>query len=153
MEMPPEVLKLLDEKKFCSLATSYQDQPHISLMNFTYLPQEGVVILSSRPNTTKIHHIKNNPAVALLLFSPEEKEEPPLSCTLYGAATLTEGKKETFYREAHYQKNRDMGQFIMGEDIKIIVVDIKKAALTDVNDRVRTWSESPTQEKEGETRG
>lgn len=153
MEMPPEVLKLLEKEKFCSLATSYQDHPHVSLMNFSYLPQEGVIILSSRPDTTKIHHIKNNPAVSLLFFSPGGKEESPLSCTLYGTATLAEGEKEGFYRESHYQKNRDMGQFIMGEDIRIIIVDIKKAALTDVKDRVRTWSVSSAQEKEGEARG
>ncbi len=153
MNIPPEVSKLLKEEKFCSLATSYQDQPHVSLMNFTYLPKEGVVILSSRPNTTKVHHIKNNPEAALLLFSPGGEGGSPLSCTLYGTASLAEGEKESFYREAHYQKNRDMGQFIMDEDIRIIIVNIRKVALTDVKDRVRTWSVKPAQEKEGEVRG
>ncbi len=153
MNIPPEVSKLLKEEKFCSLATSYQDQPHVSLMNFTYLAQEDVVILSSRPDTTKVRHIKNNPAAALLLFSPGGEGGSPLSCTLYGYASLAGGEKESFYREAHYQKNRDMGQFIMDEDIRIIIINIRKVALTDVKDRVRTWSVSPAQEKEGEIRG
>lgn len=152
MIIPPEVLKLLKEIKFCSLATSYQDQPHVSLMNFTYLPEEGVVILSSRPDTTKVHHIKNNPAAALLLFSPGGEGESPLSCTLYGTAALAEGEKESFYRKAHYQKNHDMSQFILKENV-IITIDIKQASLTDLEDRVRTWSEGHPEEKEGEGNG
>jgi len=152
MNVPPEVLKLLNEEKLCSLATSYQDQPHVSLMNFTYLPQERVVILSSRPDTTKVHHIKNNPEAALLLFSPGGEGGSPLSCTLYGTATLVEGKKESFYRKAHHQKNHDMSQFILEEN-SIITIDIKQVSLTDVKDRVRTWPEEQPEEKEGERRG
>ena len=111
MNIPSEVLTLLEKEKFCSLATCCQDKPHVSLMNFTYLSEEGLIILSSRENTTKVQHIKNNPAVAVLFFTLGSGRQMPLSCTLYGTAAILNPDKGQLYREIHFNKNRDMGQF------------------------------------------
>lgn len=140
MSIPPELLHLLVSEKFCFLATSYRDKPHLSLMNFTYLPEEEVVILSSRADTTKVKHMEKNPAVALLLYSLKDREGSPLSCTLHGRAALAEPGQEEALRARHYQKHRDMGTFINGSGIRIITVTITHAAMADARDRVYTWS-------------
>ncbi len=140
MNIPPEILNLLKTEKFCSLATCYQDHPHVSLMNFTYLEEEALIILSSREDTTKVNHIKKNPAVAVLFFNLGNNGDLPLSCTLYGTAAVIDPDKDRFYRESHYKKNNDMGKFILEENISVITVSINQAVLSDVEDSVRTWS-------------
>lgn len=139
MNIPHEILNLLKTQKFCSLATCYQDEPHVSLMNFTYLAEEELIILSSREDTTKVRQIKKNPSVAILLFSLGGEGKLPLSCTLYGTATVISPDKDKFYRETHYRKNHDMGKFIMEKNICVMTVSIRKAVLSDVEDSLRTW--------------
>ena len=141
MNMPVEVEKLLKTENFCFLATSYQDYPHVCLMNFTYLADEELIILSSRKDTTKVNHIKSNPDVALLLYNLGGSGEMPISCTLNGTATLVSPDSNPHYRKYHYKKHLHMGTFIMGENISVITVRIKHAALSDVEDKVRTWTQ------------
>ena len=140
MKIPPELLQLLESEKFCFLATSYRDRPHLSLMNFTYLSGEGIIILSSRADTTKVQHMEQNPAVALLLYNLEGSDGQPLSCSLHGMARVIDPEEDGFYRERHYQKNKDMGVFITGSHIRIIAVEITRGVIVDARDRVRPWT-------------
>ncbi len=142
MKLLPEIKKLLETEKLCTLATSSKDLPHLSLMNFTYLEEEGLIIVSSRADTTKVRYMIENPAVAILLHNLEDQSKAPLSCTLYGRAAIVpqETDKERYYREAHHKTHQEMGQFINGENIVIIGITIKHAALSDLEDSVRTWS-------------
>ncbi len=138
--MLPEILKLLQTENFCFLATSYQDLPHLSLMNFTYLTEENLIILSSRADTTKVRYMKKNPETALLLCHLEGNEQPAVSCTLYGTATVLQADKDLYYREIHYKNNKDMGKFIRGDNISIIMFQIKHAAISNLDDRVYSWT-------------
>lgn len=140
MNVPVEIEKFLMSEHFCMLATSYQDHPHVSLMNFTYLEEENRIILSSREDTTKVKNIMKNPEVALLLYSLGGNGDKPVSCTIHGTATLVDPDRDQYYRSHHYKKHIQMGAFIEGENISIITVEIKHAALTDVEDKVRTWN-------------
>jgi len=40
------------------MATSWEDKPYLSLMNFTYLEAENKIILSSRKNSKKYYNIQ-----------------------------------------------------------------------------------------------
>jgi general stress protein 26 len=140
MTLPIQLRMLLENKKRCFLATCYLDKPHLSLMLFTYLPDDNLIILSSRPDTTKVKNIINNREVALLLYSSGSDKEKPFSCTLYGSAKVLSKEKDNFYRECHYKKHRDMGVFITGENISVITVEIKNAIISDPEDSVQTWS-------------
>jgi general stress protein 26 len=140
MAVPEQILKLLEEEKFCFLATTYQDHPHLSLMNFTYFKEEELIILSSRANTTKVKYIEKNPAVALLLYSLGDGGQSTVSCTLYGLANVLNPAEDHRYRDSHYSKHKDMGKFITGENIAIITVRINNVALSDLDDRVKTWA-------------
>ena len=144
MNIPVEVLNLLKKEKFCFLATSYQDYPHVCLMNFTYLADEGLIILSSREDTTKVNHIKKNPEVAILFYNLGGRREKPISCTLNGIASLLSPDNDQYYRDYHYKKNFHMGTFIIGENIVVITVRVTQITLSDVEDRVRTWTQDPS---------
>ena len=141
MNILPEILKLLESEKLCFLATSHKDHPHVCLMNYTYLVEERQVILSSRVDTTKVKHIENNPFIAILIYNLGNDVDTPVSCTLYGTATIMEREtdQERHYRETHYANHSEMGTFIKGENIIIIAAHIKHAALSDIEDNVRTW--------------
>lgn len=140
MNLPLQVSKLLESEKLCFLATCHLDKPHLSLMIFTYIAGEDLIILSSRPDTTKVKNINKNRDVALLLYSHGKNKENPISCTLYGTAKVLVKDKDSFYLEAHYKKHSEMENFITGENIVIITVEIRKVVISDSTDSVQTWS-------------
>lgn len=140
MNILTKITQLLETEKLCFLATSYKDRPHLSLMNFTYLAEEKLVILSSRADTTKVRYIKNNPKIALLLYHSGNNGEIPVSCTLHGTATVLQADKEMYYRDIHLKKHKDMGAFIEGDNVSIITVKLRHATLSDLEDRVYNWT-------------
>ena len=140
MDTEKQVLHLLGTEKLCFLATSHQDRPHVSLMTFTYLAQEDLIILSSRSDTTKVKNIKKNADVAILLYNLGNDSKMSVSCTLLGTATLLSPDKDRYYREIHYKSHPNMGTFIQGDNIAILAVKIKEASLSDIEDKVQTWS-------------
>jgi len=140
LNLPPEMLRLLNGEKLCTLATSYANRPHAFLMVFTYLAPENLIILSSRTDSSKVKHIKANREVALLFYSTGTESEPPISCTIYGTASVLPPANDTYYRESHYNHHQDKGAFIRGENISIITVTPRQAVMADAQDRVKTWT-------------
>ncbi|EGV64758.1 hypothetical protein PSN45_005103 [Yamadazyma tenuis] len=67
--LPESATKLLKSTRFLHLATSYQDVPHVSLMNYTFYQDNGddYVIITTPANTTKYHNIKHNHRVSMLV--------------------------------------------------------------------------------------
>ncbi|SMP70696.1 pyridoxamine 5'-phosphate oxidase family protein [Anoxynatronum buryatiense] len=140
MTIPEKLLDLLEKEKLCFLSTSHQDQPHVSLMNFTYLPENDLIILTSRANTTKMSYINHNPCVALLFTSLSETKHPPVSCTVYGKAHVTNPNQDDFYRQAHLQRHPGMESFIIGEHIAVVTVQIQHGTIANIQDQVSNWS-------------
>ncbi len=140
MKIPSQLHEMLAREKRCFLATCYGNKPHLSLMIFTYLANENIVILSSRADTTKVYNIMKNPQAALLIYSLGEEGEPSCSCTLHGTAKIISNSKEQAYREAHRQKHPDMDSFIDGEDISIIAFQTEHITIADSKDNVKNWS-------------
>lgn len=70
LEMLPETaVKLLKRTRFLHLATSYQDCPHVTLMNYTYY-QEGdkeFIIITTQKDSTKYENISHNNKVSMLV--------------------------------------------------------------------------------------
>jgi len=68
---------LLKKTNLCQLSCSDDENCHNSLMAFTYLP-EDIIILTSRKDTKKYRLIKKNPNVSILFhqFSQTDKNEP-----------------------------------------------------------------------------
>jgi len=139
MKIPKDVKDLLKNEKLCAMATSWEDKPYLSLMNFTYVEEENKVVLSSRKNSRKYYNIQKNKNISLLLFSSSEK----LSVTFLGTAITMdmENKKENYYREMHMKKS-NMPQFILGDNIGIIVFNIEEIIISNDQDEVKYINES-----------
>ncbi len=148
MKLPPEMLRLFNGERFCTLATSSANRPHAFLMVFTFLSQENLLILSSRSESRKVKQIEENNEVALLFYNPGKSDEPPISCTLYGTASILPNSNDTYYREIHCNHHPDKKSFIKGENISIITVKFRHAFISDAKDNVKSWTaeDSCTQE-------
>lgn len=131
MEITKEVKDLLINEKLCIMATCWEDKPYLSLMNFTYLEDENQVILSTRRNSKKYGNIQKNKNISLLVFSSIDG----VSVTLLGTALTLEAHEEALYRELHMHKN-NMPQFIMGDNIGLIVFDIENIVISNSQDEV-----------------
>lgn len=132
MDIPNDVKDLLENNKLCTMATSWDNKPYLSLMNFTYVEEEKKVILSSRKNSIKYNNIQKNKHISLLLFSSSNE----LSATLLGTAITMEDKKDKNYRELHMEKN-NMPQFILGDNIGIILFSIEQIIVSNNQDQVK----------------
>lgn len=132
MEISKDVKDLLINEKLCIMATCFEDKPYLSLMNFTYLESENKVVLSTRRNSKKYDNIQKNKYISLLVFSSIDG----VSATLLGTALTLEAHEEAYYRELHMEKN-NMPQFILGENIGLIVFSIDNIVVSNSQDEVK----------------
>lgn len=73
--LPSHVSALVENNHFLHLGTSKGDIPHVSLMNYTYVPQEKaskyekqpVIIVATQRATQKFDNISSNPNVSVLI--------------------------------------------------------------------------------------
>ncbi|PHH76161.1 hypothetical protein CDD80_1755 [Ophiocordyceps camponoti-rufipedis] len=188
--LPPEVVQCLENARFLHLATCSDNIPHVSLMNYTYLPSSPysnrpVIVLTTNPASRKTTSILSNPNVSLLVHDwvshrpptsgrrpsvgspvPEPRSNlaalllnlntsaiSSISATISGAARLApEGsEQEKFYLDTHLANNtfdeqQETGansHFVAGEEVRVIVVDIKDVRISDWKGTVRDWSLIP----------
>ncbi|KAJ4420205.1 hypothetical protein N0V85_000690 [Neurospora sp. IMI 360204] len=71
-ELPPEVVQCLENARFLHLATCVDNMPHVSLMNYTYLPSSPysdspVIVMTTNPASKKMNNLVANPNVSLLV--------------------------------------------------------------------------------------
>lgn len=97
MVLPDSVTTLLKSTRFVHLATSVNDIPHVTLMNYTYYHDNDgptdVIIMSTPRNTTKFTNLQTNPNVSLLVHdwisakesapSSSSNDQPPRRNSLY----------------------------------------------------------------------
>ncbi|KAH7405793.1 pyridoxamine phosphate oxidase-like protein [Phaeosphaeria sp. MPI-PUGE-AT-0046c] len=82
--LPDEVVTCLQNARFLHLATCSDNVPHVSLMNYTYLPsspysQTPVIIMTTPPTSRKTLNLESNPLVSLLVHDWVSHRPPTLS--------------------------------------------------------------------------
>ncbi|KAI1395653.1 hypothetical protein F4819DRAFT_179425 [Hypoxylon fuscum] len=70
--LPPDVVQCLENARFLHLATCTDNQPHVSLMNYTYIPSSQysslpVIVMTTNPSSKKTNNLVLNPNVSLLV--------------------------------------------------------------------------------------
>ena len=124
---------------------------HLCLMNFTYVPEEEIIILTTRRNTTKFQAIKELDLATLLVHNfptdiidraANEKcvYAKTHSITLYGRATILTGLDAEQMRSKHLLRHGNKwSHFIVGENIAVLQVNVSSAKICNANDEVTTW--------------
>ncbi|KAF2786646.1 hypothetical protein K505DRAFT_330216 [Melanomma pulvis-pyrius CBS 109.77] len=82
--VPDDVITCLKNGRYLHLSTCADNVPHISLMNYTYLPRSkfdtGPIIIMSTPMASrKTHNMLNNPVVSILVHDWVSHRAPTLS--------------------------------------------------------------------------
>ncbi|KAL5611388.1 hypothetical protein BROUX41_000998 [Berkeleyomyces rouxiae] len=90
--LPRDVVQCLENARFLHLATCTNNQPHVSLMNYTYLPsspysQTPLVVMTSNPESKKVHNIIENHNVSLLVHDWVSHRPPTSSRRLSGGGS------------------------------------------------------------------
>ncbi|KAK4189791.1 hypothetical protein QBC35DRAFT_379501 [Podospora australis] len=71
--LPVQVVQCLENARFLHLATCDNNIPHVSLMNYTYLPSSPyssgspVIVMTTNPASKKMNNLAANPNVSLLV--------------------------------------------------------------------------------------
>ncbi|KAK4136889.1 hypothetical protein BT67DRAFT_373833 [Trichocladium antarcticum] len=70
--LPQEVVQCIENARFLHLATCANNTPHVSLMNYTYLPSSPysrgpVIVMTTNPASKKTNNLTTNPNVSLLV--------------------------------------------------------------------------------------
>ncbi|KAF1947266.1 hypothetical protein EJ02DRAFT_449855 [Clathrospora elynae] len=82
--LPAEVITCLQNARFLHLATCSENIPHVSLMNYTYLPSTPycptpVIIMTTPSSSRKTLNLESNPLVSLLVHDWISHRPPTLS--------------------------------------------------------------------------
>lgn len=128
--------------------TSPQLSSHLSLMRFTYLPSEEVIVMSTNRHTKKYDMLLQQRGVALLVHdfgggnSTATTGSGEYSITLNGTCSILEDRdpRKERYRQAHLHHNPEYPQFIVGEHIAILCVDVRSARICNIADQVIHWN-------------
>ncbi|KAI9745294.1 MAG: hypothetical protein M1818_001574 [Claussenomyces sp. TS43310] len=95
--LPSEVVQCLKNARFLHLATCTSDlHPHVSLMNYTYLPstpysRSPTIIMTTNPSSRKTHNLVSNPNVSLLVHD-WVSHRPPVTSPGAAAAGAALGR-------------------------------------------------------------
>ncbi|KAF2000776.1 pyridoxamine phosphate oxidase-like protein [Amniculicola lignicola CBS 123094] len=82
--LPDEVITCLQNARFLHLSTASNNVPHISLMNYTYLPStpysnSPTIIMTTPPSSRKTLNLQDNPLVSILVHDWVSHRPPTLS--------------------------------------------------------------------------
>ena len=80
-QLPSEVVQCLENARFLHLATCTDNIPHVSLMNYTYLPSTPyssapVIVMTTNPASKKMNNLVVNPSVSLLVHDCTSPQTP-----------------------------------------------------------------------------
>ena len=64
MNMTDEFLRLMRTQREIALATSADNTPHVRIVNFIYVPEEGRIYFATFADNAKVSEIAANPAVS-----------------------------------------------------------------------------------------
>jgi general stress protein 26 len=142
---PPVVQNLLQKCRLAYLSTVDTDTSHLSLMRFTYIAAEEVIIMSTNKFTKKYDILKKQRGVAVLVHDfgggDGNGSKGEYSITLNGTCSIIEDVDTMErYRKAHLKHNPDYPQFIVGDDIAILCVDVRSARICNIADQVIQWN-------------
>jgi len=161
---PQSVRTMLAKCRLAYLSTVDTDavSSHLSLMRFTYVhdPVDGeLVILSTKKKTKKFAMLQEQKGVALLVHdfgtghnSTTNSSTTPTdtttntttnnnsTITLNGNCRILTGAEDIKYRAKHLHHNPDYPQFIVGDEIAVLCIDIHYARICDLNDNVVHWN-------------
>ena len=162
--LPAEVIAILEATRLCHLSTNSSEGAHLSLMNFTYVQDEELIIMSTRRDTRKFQLLQDSSQVSLLIHdfnSPatfgraaeikeseggagrgtysEEAETGTYSITLSGNAQIETGERAERLRKLHLAANPDYVQFIAADGIAVFTVAIQHARMCNIQDKVKEW--------------
>jgi len=98
--LPPEAINCLENARFLHLATCRDENPHISLMNYTYLPStpysaQPTIIMTTPPSSRKTSYLESNPKVSMLVHDWVSHRPPTLASSDAQLSTSPEGQGRT----------------------------------------------------------
>ena len=151
---PPVIRKMLSSCRLAYLSTVEKNSSHLSLMRFTFIHNEDdgeIIIMTTNVKTKKFNLLQKQDGVALLIHDFPQFEgsnETSVmetrgvhSITLNGnCEILNNDEKADRYRAKHLENNPDYPQFIVGDDIAVLCVNITSARICNINDQVKRWS-------------
>lgn len=167
--LPNSVTSLLKEKHFLHLATCWDNKPHVSLMNYTYISKNNshYIVLSTPKNTTKYANITKNPRVSVLVHdwiksNPEEggrrnslyelltninraEMTNSVSVMLDGDAQVlnSECSDYEFWKSLHlnsgFKDDIQAANYLTSDDNALILVTIEACKVTDAKNNVELY--------------
>ncbi len=136
--LPENVRVIIAPGGICCLGTIFGEEPYLSLMNYVFIDNDEIIIMSSRADSTKVRNILANPRCSLLI----NKQGTPgmnLSLTLTGNTHLAGEGQAEYYRSLLQTVHPEQSNFFIGNDKVILVFRPERALLSDSNDKVSYW--------------
>ena len=120
---PPVVKDVLERCKLAYLATvdRENDTSHLSLMRFTYLAEDGVIVMSTNMKTKKFSMLQKQTGVALLVTDFDQFDDRKCTgaaITLNGRCYIVEpGPEAERFRQAHREQTQDIPSLLLARTL------------------------------------
>jgi len=128
--LPDKAKEILHKNHQCCLGTLDGESPYLSLMLYSFVTEEEVIVMSSRRDSSKVKQLLNNSRAAILVHEAEELDNP-VSLTLFGDISVQAGQPAETYRDFHKHSHPQRAHFIEGADIAILLFTPSGGILAD----------------------
>jgi len=138
--LPHQINEILKSNKLCCLGTHDGDEPYLSLMFFTLVESEGILVMSSRTGSAKIMNLVQHPQAAVLVHQGADPAHQ-VAVSLSGTVELLVGSEAEKYRRAYQNAHPLQTPFSSGEELTMIIFRPRKAVISDQQDNVTYWQD------------
>lgn len=160
--LPDSVLERLSKSSFLHLGTCSHDIPHVSLMNYTFIEPQHLILVATSKDTEKYKNLVSNPRCSILVHDwvtnetansdsilemlkrMNKAEVSELSCTLSGHVykflDKKDGKEFEYYKKKHLERNPKVNVFMEGDDYALVLIQIDGSKVVDTSNHVSQYS-------------
>jgi nitroimidazol reductase NimA-like FMN-containing flavoprotein (pyridoxamine 5'-phosphate oxidase superfamily) len=138
--LPEKIKEALRQNQVCCLGTLNGEEPYLSLMLFTFIEDEEILIMSSQTDSTKIRNMKSNPKTAVLIQT-DSNSANSVGITLSGTVRIENGERAVNLLNIHRKAHSLNSDFISGNHITVFSFQPRTAIMANQQDQVTYWSE------------
>lgn len=129
-----QIKRILQSQLYGILATSYKNQPYISLLAFIASKDMKSIYVATGRNTHKFQNVNENDKVAFFIDTRENNNldvSSAYALTVFGTAKEINKKKNTQIKKLYISRHPQLDSFIHSQNVEFLQIKISSFSLVE----------------------
>lgn len=129
-----QIKRILQSQLYGILATSYKNQPYMSLLAFIASKDMKSIYVATGRNTHKFQNVNENDKVAFFIDTRENNNldvSSAYALTVFGTAKEINKKKNTQIKKLYISRHPQLDSFIHSQNVEFLQIKISSFSLVE----------------------